>query len=163
MDRNSLAPGHTFLAPYYFFWISRYMWKLHHSKTYDELRYNFFGLFLDVQRFFQDFPWDFPLDQTAQLRSRWRVALGGAQLDPAMRVAELSVEDLVKLCNALERLRGTLKSGAFSVFFFRDDPRFVWFFWRFFGKLDQMEDFNTGIVVSCESIEVFLLFLSVKG
>lgn len=54
----------------------------------------------------------------AQLRSRWRVALGGAQLDPAMRVAELSVEDLVKLCNALERLRGTLKSGVFSVFFF---------------------------------------------
>eukprot|EP00435_Cladocopium_sp_Y103_P043819 s1671_g12.t1 len=40
--------------------------------------------------------------------------MGGAQLDPAMRVAELSVEDLVKLCNALERLRGTLKSGACS-------------------------------------------------
>ena len=114
MDR-SLAPGHTFLAPYYFEF--QHMWKLHHSKTYDELRYNFFALFLDVQRFFQDFPWDFPLDQMAQLRSRWRVALGGAQLDPAMRVAELSVEDLVKLCNALERLRGTLKSGAFSVFF----------------------------------------------
>ncbi|CAL1161785.1 unnamed protein product, partial [Cladocopium goreaui] len=36
-----------------------------------------------------------------ELPSRWRVALGGAQLDPAMRVAELSVEDLVKLCNAL--------------------------------------------------------------
>ena len=27
-----------------------------------------------------------------------------------------------------------------------------------FGKLDQIEDFNTGIVVSCESIEVLLLF-----
>ena len=46
----------------------------------------------------------------ARVRSRWRVALGGAQLDPAMRVAELAVQDVVKLCNALERL--TLKSDA---------------------------------------------------
>lgn len=38
-------------------------------------------------------------------RPRWRLALGGAQLDPATPVAQLTVEDLVKLCNALGQLQ----------------------------------------------------------
>ena len=38
-------------------------------------------------------------------RPRWRLALGGAQLDPATPVAQLTVEDLVKLCNALGELQ----------------------------------------------------------
>lgn len=46
-------------------------------------------------------------------RPRWRLALGGAQLDPATPVAQLTVEDLVKLCNALGQLQpaGEKKGG----------------------------------------------------
>ena len=80
----------------------------------------------------------------AQLRPRWRVALGGAQLDPAMPVAELSVENVVKLCNALERLRGTSRNieerrkVAQFLGKFQDDLRLVCVFLGDFGHLDQI-------------------------
>eukprot|EP00434_Breviolum_minutum_P043588 symbB.v1.2.038863.t1/scaffold6213.1/size20058/1 len=53
------------------------------------------------------------MDSALQLPPRWRLALGGAQLDPATPVAQLTVEDLVKLCNALGQLQpaGEKKGG----------------------------------------------------
>jgi len=67
-----------------------------------------FGIFFDIFLTWSDFHifrlllWG---THGSPSRPRWRLALGGAQLDPATPVAQLTVEDLVKLCNALGQLQ----------------------------------------------------------
>ena len=130
-DRNDRGTGldwilqtEMVLAPHFrapMFTLSlKNIWKLHHSRTYTELRYKFFG-FLDVHQLFQDFPLFFVPKRNGSTeaplarRPGWRTvgsrhagsgAFGGERGEAVQRPGAAA--------RSIEEHRGTLKSRAVS-------------------------------------------------